>query len=152
MVAVGWGKKETQFHGSEGKEAAKKKETVIDRPIDDDDLSPRISWRGDGNAFATLVANGGQGKRDEAHYVDPNNPIFLLARVVRIYNRDGSLQFTGEKTSLLGNEIAWRYVLLWRVALCYSHGSDTNAPQTTGEPDRCVSACGRQDHRHFLRA
>ena len=28
FVTVGWGKKETQFHGSEGKEAAKRKVEV----------------------------------------------------------------------------------------------------------------------------
>lgn len=28
FITVGWGKKETQFHGSEGKEAAKRKQEV----------------------------------------------------------------------------------------------------------------------------
>lgn len=29
FITVGWGKKETQFHGSEGKQAAQKKIQVI---------------------------------------------------------------------------------------------------------------------------
>lgn len=29
FVALGWGKKETQFHGSEGKQAAHRKQTVL---------------------------------------------------------------------------------------------------------------------------
>jgi len=28
LISVGWGRKETQFHGSEGKSAATRKETV----------------------------------------------------------------------------------------------------------------------------
>lgn len=30
FITVGWGKKETQFHGSEGKQAAQKKIQVVD--------------------------------------------------------------------------------------------------------------------------
>jgi elongator complex protein 1 len=51
-VNVGWGKKETQFHGSEGKAAAKiVKEKVVQSISKDDDGMPRISWRGDGAYF-----------------------------------------------------------------------------------------------------
>lgn len=47
--ALGWGTKETQFHGSAGKAAAHS--TVDPASIGsspDDDSVPRISWRGDG--------------------------------------------------------------------------------------------------------
>lgn len=43
-VTVGWGKKETQFHGSEGKQAATKKETVQLELVETDDARPRIRY------------------------------------------------------------------------------------------------------------
>ncbi len=50
FVNVGWGKKETQFHGSEGKEAARAAKTK--RPLqpvaEDDDGKARAVWRDDG--------------------------------------------------------------------------------------------------------
>jgi len=33
LISVGWGRKETQFHGSEGKSAASRKEEVSDQLI-----------------------------------------------------------------------------------------------------------------------
>ena len=44
FVTVGWGKKETQFHGSEGKQAAAKKEAVQLGVKDSDDHKPRIRY------------------------------------------------------------------------------------------------------------
>jgi elongator complex protein 1 len=53
FVTVGWGKKETQFHGSEGKAAAKLPTQVDPNPAFDwDDKKPRIRWRGDSEYFA----------------------------------------------------------------------------------------------------
>lgn len=52
LVAVGWGKKETQFHGSEGKAAAKKNKVVIDSNLINDDHKCHISWRGDSQIFS----------------------------------------------------------------------------------------------------
>lgn len=35
FITVGWGKKETQFHGSEGKQAAQKKiQVIVQLPFD----------------------------------------------------------------------------------------------------------------------
>lgn len=43
FVTVGWGKKETQFHGSEGKHAATKKEELAQHGVrTTDDMKPRI--------------------------------------------------------------------------------------------------------------
>jgi len=42
FVTVGWGKKETQFHGSEGKDAATKKEVIQHGVRTTDDGKPRI--------------------------------------------------------------------------------------------------------------
>lgn len=47
------GNKETQFHGSEGKKAAKAV-CVEKKPVSDtDDRKPSIVWRNDGQYFAT---------------------------------------------------------------------------------------------------
>ena len=52
FVNVGWGKKETQFHGSEGKAAAKEVRPKM-RPIHKgDDRMTRVVWRDDGERFA----------------------------------------------------------------------------------------------------
>lgn len=51
FVNVGWGKKETQFHGKAGKQAALDKSAKKNSLSSDDDLKPRISWRGDGDCF-----------------------------------------------------------------------------------------------------
>jgi elongator complex protein 1 len=60
-VTVGWGKKETQFHGSLGKQAAQAKPTSQGSLSPNDDFSVRISWRGDGNYFcvSAVERNGG---------------------------------------------------------------------------------------------
>ncbi|KAF8753913.1 hypothetical protein RHS01_06782 [Rhizoctonia solani] len=55
-TTLGWGSKQTQFHGSLGKAAAVTEPSITgqggtDKPSPDDDNSPRISWRGDGAFF-----------------------------------------------------------------------------------------------------
>ena len=50
--SVGWGKKETQFHGRAGKQAALNKVDATQFTVsEDDDQIPRIAWRGDGSYF-----------------------------------------------------------------------------------------------------
>ncbi|KAI9005064.1 IKI3 family-domain-containing protein [Hyaloraphidium curvatum] len=90
LVSVGWGKKETQFHGSEGKEAARRKITAVEQLVDGDSGTPRFSWRGDGNAFCALVPEQGKG------------------RVLHLYTREAGLQYIGERVSHLGDAVAWR--------------------------------------------
>ncbi|CEP14860.1 hypothetical protein [Parasitella parasitica] len=90
--SVGWGSKETQFHGSAGKEAAKQKiDTSKFGTSDDDDLRPRVSWRGDGSFF--VVSD-----------IDPSRS----ARVIRIFNREGTLQNTSEPVDKLEHALDWR--------------------------------------------
>lgn len=62
MVNVGWGKKETQFHGSEGK-AARTSVPVEGSKDVDDDLKTRISWRGDGTLFVVSYWSSDVNKR-----------------------------------------------------------------------------------------
>ncbi|KAL0073450.1 IKI3 family-domain-containing protein [Phycomyces blakesleeanus] len=90
--SVGWGKKETQFHGSAGKEAAQQKvDTSKFTVSEDDDCKPRISWRGDGSLFTISD-------------MDPLKD----ARVIRIYNREGVLQNTSEPVDRLEHVLDWR--------------------------------------------
>ncbi|KAJ3159102.1 hypothetical protein HDU86_002001 [Geranomyces michiganensis] len=93
QVNVGWGRKETQFHGSEGKQAAQKAATPLTGKVlsDADDMRPRISWRGDGAFFACSA-------------VDPNGE----RRVVRMYDRECVLQYTSEPVPKLEHALSWR--------------------------------------------
>ncbi|KAI8827292.1 IKI3 family-domain-containing protein [Fimicolochytrium jonesii] len=93
-VSVGWGRKETQFHGSEGKHAALRKDEPAPgtaRLSSDDDLRPRLSWRGDGQYFACSA-------------VDPNGE----KRVIRVYDRECALQYTSENVAQLEHGLNWR--------------------------------------------
>lgn len=51
FVNVGWGAKETQFHGSEGK-AARVVKAESGEVTEEDDQRVRLSWRGDGEMLA----------------------------------------------------------------------------------------------------
>uniref|UniRef100_A0A3B4ALW1 IkappaB kinase complex-associated protein n=1 Tax=Periophthalmus magnuspinnatus TaxID=409849 RepID=A0A3B4ALW1_9GOBI len=90
FITVGWGKKETQFHGSEGKQAAQKKTELQPAPAWDDHR-PRVSWRGDGQLFAVSAVCPQSG-----------------ARRVRLWNREGVLQATSEAISGLEQPLCWR--------------------------------------------
>lgn len=90
--SVGWGSKETQFHGSAGKQAAQQKvDTSKFGTSGDDDFRPRVSWRGDGTYFTVSD-------------VDPSRN----ARVIRIFNREGTLQNTSEPVDKLEHALDWR--------------------------------------------
>ncbi|KAG2231182.1 IKI3 family-domain-containing protein [Thamnidium elegans] len=90
--SVGWGSKETQFHGTAGKEAAQQKvDTSKFGTSNDDDFKPRVSWRGDGTFFAVSD-------------IDPARS----ARVIRMFNREGTLQNTSEPVDKLEQALDWR--------------------------------------------
>lgn len=76
MVALGWGKKETQFHGSQGKQAALEKS--VGRLSENDDGKVRISWRGDAEFFVVSFVH-----RDK--------------RSLKVYNRLGGLHSESEE-------------------------------------------------------
>ncbi|CAG5101165.1 Similar to Elp1: Elongator complex protein 1 (Mus musculus) [Cotesia congregata] len=90
FVTVGWGKKETQFHGSEGKAAAVAKALIIGK-TDKDTKKSSITWRGDGTLFAVSFFH---------EKVD--------VRLFKIFNREGVLQYTSELTHRLEEFIAWK--------------------------------------------
>ncbi|KAI3351418.1 hypothetical protein L3Q82_020272, partial [Scortum barcoo] len=91
FITVGWGKKETQFHGSEGKQAAQKKIQEVQPAADWDDRRPRVTWRGDGQLFAVSAICPQTG-----------------ARKVRVWNREGVLQATSETINGLEQALCWK--------------------------------------------
>uniref|UniRef100_A0A8C9YF06 Elongator complex protein 1 n=1 Tax=Sander lucioperca TaxID=283035 RepID=A0A8C9YF06_SANLU len=92
FITVGWGKKETQFHGSEGKQAAQRKTQVGVQPAAAwDDRTPRVTWRGDGQLFAVSAVCLQTG-----------------ARKVRVWNREGVLQATSEPINGLEQALCWK--------------------------------------------
>ncbi|KAI9189144.1 putative elongator complex protein 1 [Blastocladiella emersonii ATCC 22665] len=93
-VSVGWGRKETQFHGSAGKQAAQARAPSEARLSPDDDRAVRIAWRGDASAFTVSSI-------DMARPAHPK-------RTVRVYARDGALQATSELVDMLEHPLAWR--------------------------------------------
>ena len=78
LISVGWCKKETQFHGSEGKSAAVSKPT-IDSSLGEDTHAVRVTWRGDSNLFAI------------GYWCFERN-----LRKVKVYNTEGILQSISE--------------------------------------------------------
>ncbi|KAJ8714548.1 hypothetical protein PYW07_002773 [Mythimna separata] len=88
FITVGWGKKETQFHGSAGKQAAKvKNEVTADPEIADSGV--KISWRGDGNFYAVGFIMDG-------------------IRRFKVFDKEGHLQYTSEKQQGLESNLSWR--------------------------------------------
>uniref|UniRef100_A0A8C4E9K8 Elongator complex protein 1 n=1 Tax=Dicentrarchus labrax TaxID=13489 RepID=A0A8C4E9K8_DICLA len=89
FITVGWGKKETQFHGSEGKQA---QTHMYQNPAAVwDDRRPRVTWRGDGQLFAVSAICLQTG-----------------ARKVRVWNREGVLQATSEPINGLEQALCWK--------------------------------------------
>ncbi|XP_056022733.1 putative elongator complex protein 1 [Ostrea edulis] len=91
FVNVGWGKKETQFHGSIGKEAAKQKKEEVHAALPWDDKQPRISWRGDGQCFV----------------VSSICPI-TSTRKLRVWSREFEHQSTSENVDGVEQALAWK--------------------------------------------
>ncbi|KDR75591.1 hypothetical protein GALMADRAFT_1330461 [Galerina marginata CBS 339.88] len=95
-INVGWGSKQTQFHGSLGKAAAQATPKIKVGISPDDDNLPRISWRGDGAYF--VVSS-----------LSPNNvPNAEPHRTIRVYDRQGTLQTTSEEVAGLEHTVVWR--------------------------------------------
>ncbi|XP_065836923.1 elongator complex protein 1-like isoform X2 [Oscarella lobularis] len=92
FVAVGWGSKETQFHGSDGKpKRLNPTPEGVSPAFSWDDGVPRVSWRGDGQYFVCSALSPDTG-----------------ARKLRVWNRDGILQSTSEDVSGLEQALNWR--------------------------------------------
>lgn len=77
LVNVGWGKKETQFHGSEGKDKRVVKVIVGDKLYLDE--TKNVCWRSDSSLFVIGYVNR-----------------ITNLRSMKIFNRDGVLQYISE--------------------------------------------------------
>ncbi|KAJ2583825.1 putative elongator complex protein 1, partial [Coemansia sp. RSA 1836] len=97
-VALGWGKRETQYHGKAGKAAAlgssepATENEIVNARLDDgeDDGQTRISWRGDGAFVAvSFIAQSG-------------------AREMRVFSREGRLHSIAEPIEALKHTLSWR--------------------------------------------
>lgn len=93
FITVGWGKKETQFHGSVGKDGRKKQEIEIEN-FDDLDKTVSCCWRGDGEFFAV-------------------NYVGVKGRMFKVFNKEGMSQYTSEICANLQVPIAWKPSGLW---------------------------------------
>jgi len=125
-VSVGWGRKETQFHGRAGKAAALANPTALPPGAPalspDDDGLPRVSWRADGAFFVCSSIDEGdsgpvtRGERSRLVYKSLTQTRTLFRtrhlpaarRVLRVYNRDAVLQSTSEVVPYLEHTLAWR--------------------------------------------
>ncbi|KAK2463075.1 hypothetical protein APHAL10511_004730 [Amanita phalloides] len=94
-INVGWGSKQTQFHGSLGKAAAQAPTQIKFGSSPDDDELPRISWRGDAQYFVVSK-------------LSPPLTDGLRRRVLRVYDRQGVLQSTSEVLGGLEHTLSWR--------------------------------------------
>ncbi|XP_026959917.1 elongator complex protein 1 [Sagmatias obliquidens] len=90
FITVGWGRKETQFHGSEGRQAAFQMQ-MHESALPWDDHRPQVTWHGDGQFFAVSVVCPETG-----------------ARKVRVWSREFALQSTSEPVAGLGPALAWK--------------------------------------------
>lgn len=116
-VSVGWGKEETQFKGKGFKALERERQAIKhagldlseDSPLRDptvaqlqkgtllemDDMSVKISWRGDSEFFAVSTAEKPPSS-DE------------LRRVVRVFSREGALDSISEAVDGLEQNLSWR--------------------------------------------
>ncbi|BFZ01620.1 hypothetical protein BsWGS_04659 [Bradybaena similaris] len=90
-IALGWGKKETQFHGSAGKQAAKVEQVLVQPTEENDRGRPFISWRGDGQFFVVSA-------------VDPET----RGRFLYIWSRECVFQGRSEPVNGLQDCLSWK--------------------------------------------
>lgn len=107
-INVGWGSRQTQFHGSLGKAAAQATKPALVGSSPDDDALPRISWRGDGAFFA--VSSLSQPTRTEDTCTSTRK------RTLRVYSHAGVLQSTSDPTPGLEHVLSWRPSGNWIVS------------------------------------
>lgn len=118
FVNVGWGKKETQFHGSAGKHS--RVAVVTGVPITDDPAKDcAISWRGDGAYFVVILTN------------------YENQRLFKVFDKEGALKFTSEPCHGLDGPVSWRPSGLW-IAV----------PQLLADEKYCIALFERNGLRH----
>ncbi|KAG1738258.1 pol II transcription elongation factor [Suillus lakei] len=98
-INVGWGAKETQFHGSIGRAHLKPSAQSSNRIQEDphDDGLPRVSWRGDGAYFVVSSLARQTPQSDN-----------VKGRALRVYSNEARLQSTAEIVAGLEPSLSWR--------------------------------------------
>ncbi|KAG1726875.1 pol II transcription elongation factor [Suillus paluster] len=98
-INVGWGAKETQFHGSMGRAHLKPSAQSSNQTQEDpcDDGLPRVSWRGDGAYF--VVSSIARQTLQSGN---------ATGRVLRVYSNEARLQSTAEIVAGLEPSLSWR--------------------------------------------
>ncbi|KAL1117518.1 hypothetical protein AAG570_003836 [Ranatra chinensis] len=91
LMSVGWGRKETQFHGSEGKKAATAPLPDLSALSVADSCGLTVTWRGDSALFAV-------------GYMCTQSK----ARRIKIFSKEGALQCASEDLPGLEEPMAWR--------------------------------------------
>lgn len=91
MISIGWGKKETQFHGTLGKSAAISVAQIKMESVEGDSGDAKVSWRADGSYFAVSIID-----------------VPVGGRRIRVYDRTGNLLSTSEPVEGLEESLAWR--------------------------------------------
>ncbi|XP_026826897.1 elongator complex protein 1 isoform X2 [Ooceraea biroi] len=91
FVSVGWGRKETQFHGSLGKAAATIKQREEPNTNESNTCRTQISWRDDCELFAV-------------YFVHPKTQ----QRCFRTYDKLGTLVCSNENLDEFGDAFAWK--------------------------------------------
>lgn len=99
MINVGWGSKQTQFHGSLGKSAATAVATRLPAANPSDHQLPTISWRGDGSfycvssydPYSASSSRAGDSRRQVRVYA--RSPVALSATSEPIYGLEGAISW-----------------------------------------------------------
>lgn len=100
QINVGWGSKQTQFHGSLGKQAAQASTPKLPLSSPSDHGLPQISWRGDGTYFCISSLDP---------YSASSSKHGSSRRQVRVYSRSPiALSATSEPIYGLEAPISWR--------------------------------------------
>ncbi|EEC18088.1 ikappab kinase complex-associated protein, putative, partial [Ixodes scapularis] len=89
-ITAGWGSKETQFHGSEGKQAAK--------------VEVKVASGAQSLSVADSSTFGGPGCFSQLRVAAVRNS----NRKLRIWSREGALQYTGEDINGLEQALSWK--------------------------------------------
>ena len=128
-VNVGWGRKETQFHGQGNRDKALEKKEIDEGIPDGDDGGVGVVWKEDGRFFAVNVAvKATRGSKDGPQGVvaaDEGAPPLQVQRKVFVYEGTGQLYSISEPfEGLLNGTIAWNKDL---IAVCQQTGGSLHA-------------------------
>lgn len=109
-ASVGWGRKETQFHGKAGKAAALARETIREALLATDDRLPRLGWRPDGELLACSFVHRQQRQQTEEDATETEASACRELLIISPNDTTDSLAAAtmGEPIEGMGMAMAWR--------------------------------------------